>query len=131
MALVEGLGDEAVIGEAFNFSTESPMTVLELVQKIRDLLDCGHIEPEVLGSATGEIRAQHLSASKAGRLFSCALKKQRAGPSRRFQPARRSALLGAARDESRGSRVKIQFTIAGSMMADMLPAQRSSKASRP
>jgi CDP-glucose 4,6-dehydratase len=63
--LAECLDDDWVRGEAFNFSTESPLTVIELVGTIQRLMDCEHIEPQILDSAEGEIRAQHLSAAKA------------------------------------------------------------------
>jgi len=65
MRLAECLDDDRVRGEAFNFSTETPITVLELVRIIQRLMDCEHIEPQILDCAEGEIRAQHLSAAKA------------------------------------------------------------------
>ncbi|OGK91853.1 MAG: sugar dehydratase [Candidatus Rokubacteria bacterium RBG_16_73_20] len=63
--LAEQLDDPRVRGEAFNFSTESPMTVLELVQAIQKLMDRAHLAPDVRGTAEGEIRSQYLSAAKA------------------------------------------------------------------
>ena len=65
MRVAECLHDQRVQGQAFNFSTESPLTVLELVRTIQRLMDCEQIEPRVLDCAVGEIRAQHLSAAKA------------------------------------------------------------------
>ena len=65
MRLAECLDDDRARGEAFNFSTESPLTVLELVRTIQRLMDCEHIEPLILDCAEGEICAQHLSAAKA------------------------------------------------------------------
>jgi len=65
MRLAECLDDDRVRGEAFNFSTETPLTVLELVQAIQRLMNCEHIEPQILDCAEGEIRAQYLSAAKA------------------------------------------------------------------
>ena len=65
MRLAERLGDERVRGEAFNFSTESPLSVLELVRAIQAVMGCEHLEPDVQNNASGEIRAQYLSASKA------------------------------------------------------------------
>ena len=65
MCLAENFGSKSVRGEAFNFSTESPISVLELVALIRKLMDLQHIEPEIRNSAEGEIRNQHLSAAKA------------------------------------------------------------------
>jgi len=65
MRLAECVDDERVRGGAFNFSTESPLTVLELVRTIQRLMNCEHIEPRILNCAKGEIRNQHLSAAKA------------------------------------------------------------------
>lgn len=65
MRLSECLGNGRVQGEAFNFSTEKPITVLEMVNMIQKLMDCTHIEPDIQNCAAGEIRSQHLSAAKA------------------------------------------------------------------
>jgi len=56
--------DPTLRGEAFNFSNESPVTVLELVRRILDLMD-SDLEPEVRNEASNEIRHQYLSAAKA------------------------------------------------------------------
>jgi CDP-glucose 4,6-dehydratase len=65
LRLAELFGDGRVRGQAFNFSAEQPMTVLELVNVIQKLMDCTHIAPDVHNCARGEIRSQHLSAAKA------------------------------------------------------------------
>jgi len=65
----EGLADKTVQGEAFNFSLERPMTVLELVKTIQQMMNCQHLEPDVQNTASGEIRAQYLSAAKARRVL--------------------------------------------------------------
>ncbi len=65
MCIAERLDDSRVLGEAFNFSSESPMSVLEMVAIIQKLMGCDHIEPEIQNRAEGEIRTQHLSAAKA------------------------------------------------------------------
>lgn len=51
-------------GEAFNFSNESQITVLDLVRRILQVMDSG-LQPVVLGEASCEIRHQFLSAAKA------------------------------------------------------------------
>lgn len=56
--------DPAHHGEAYNFSTERPLSVLELVAAIQAAAGTD-LEPVVLGTATHEIDAQHLSAAKA------------------------------------------------------------------
>lgn len=65
MCLAEGLDDSSIRGEAFNFSDEAPMTVLELVNEIRSLMQSGQLEPDILNTANGEIKSQYLSAEKA------------------------------------------------------------------
>lgn len=53
-------------GEAYNFSNEIQVTVLELVEQIRQVME-SDIQPTVLGEANNEIRHQYLSAEKARR----------------------------------------------------------------
>jgi CDP-glucose 4,6-dehydratase len=63
--LADGLADPRVVGEAFNFSTESPLTVLDLVQAIQKAADIVDLPPDVRATARGEIHSQSLSAAKA------------------------------------------------------------------
>ena len=56
-------------GQAFNFSLERPVTVLEIVKAIQQLMNCQHLEPDVQNTASGEIRAQYLSAAKTHRVL--------------------------------------------------------------
>jgi CDP-glucose 4,6-dehydratase len=57
-------------GEAFNFSNEIQITVLELTHKILDLMAVREsLPPVVLGEAKNEIKHQYLSAEKARRLL--------------------------------------------------------------
>jgi CDP-glucose 4,6-dehydratase len=51
-------------GEAFNFSTESPLTVMELVRNILKQMN-SKLEPQVLSQASNEIRDQYLCSEKA------------------------------------------------------------------
>lgn len=69
LQLADRIGDDGVAGRAFNFSDESPLTVLELVEAIRERMDKRGIEPVVLGSAVGEIHDQVLSAERARALL--------------------------------------------------------------
>ncbi|MCY2992795.1 MAG: GDP-mannose 4,6-dehydratase [Planctomycetota bacterium] len=55
-------------GEAFNFSNELQVTVLELVRRMLTLLGTD-LEPEVRNEASNEIRHQYLTAAKARRLL--------------------------------------------------------------
>lgn len=54
-------------GEAYNFSNESPMTVLELTTLIGRLMDRVDLKPIIQNAATNEIPHQYLSAEKARR----------------------------------------------------------------
>lgn len=56
--------DKSLRGEVFNFSTEEPLTVLEITQRILDLMQ-SDLKPDVRNEASGEILKQHLSAAKA------------------------------------------------------------------
>jgi CDP-glucose 4,6-dehydratase len=67
--LAEQMDRSEVVGEAFNFSNEIQMTVLELVHKVIKLLDKPHLEPIILNQAKNEIIHQYLSAEKARRLL--------------------------------------------------------------
>jgi CDP-glucose 4,6-dehydratase len=70
MTLAEQLAERGELaGEAFNFSNELQLTVLELVNEILRLLDVD-LEPLVVGEARHEIRHQYLSAAKARRMLS-------------------------------------------------------------
>lgn len=67
MLLAESLWKNPELrGHAFNFSNETQVTVLELVQKILAHMN-SDLEPDVRNEATNEIRHQYLSAEKARR----------------------------------------------------------------
>ncbi|MHB9146737.1 MAG: GDP-mannose 4,6-dehydratase [Symbiobacteriia bacterium] len=65
LALGECAQENGVCGEAFNFSCESPVSVLDITASILRLMERADIEPVILNRATGEIRDQFLDASKA------------------------------------------------------------------
>ncbi|MBP3959795.1 GDP-mannose 4,6-dehydratase [Gemmata sp. G18] len=56
--------DPSLHGEAFNFSNETQVTVLDLVQKLLDLAG-SRLTPDVRNEASHEIKHQSLSARKA------------------------------------------------------------------
>ncbi len=60
--------DPQLRGEAFNFSNETPVSVLELVQRILDLMG-SRLEPDVRSEARNEIATQCLDARKARRVL--------------------------------------------------------------
>ncbi len=65
LRMAESLEEKHVRGQAFNFSTESPTSVLDMVGTIQRLMHSGHLQPEIHNSAVGEIHKQHLSAERA------------------------------------------------------------------
>lgn len=56
--------DSALHGAAFNFSNEAPVSVLELVGMLQQVMGTS-LEPEVRATASGEISHQALSAERA------------------------------------------------------------------
>ena len=68
IALAEQIESPAVRGEAFNFSPETEVTVLEIVEAITRLMD-SQLEPLVLDVAKHEIKSQTLDAAKARRVL--------------------------------------------------------------
>jgi CDP-glucose 4,6-dehydratase len=65
MQVAECLDDPRVQGQAFNFSPERAVTVLELVGILQDLMHCQHLSPDIQNVAQGEIHSQYLSSEKA------------------------------------------------------------------
>jgi len=69
MLLAERLaGNSDLRGQAFNFSNEIQVTVIEVAGKILKLMD-SDLAPDVRNEATNEIRHQYLSAEKARTLL--------------------------------------------------------------
>lgn len=63
--LAEKLAQNAnLYGEAFNFSNETPVSVIELVEHILRLME-SNLKPVIRNEAANEIRQQYLSAAKA------------------------------------------------------------------
>lgn len=65
MVLAEHAGREGVRGEAFNFSPERPLTVLEITRAVLEAVGRPDLEPSILDSARAEIRDQYLDSRKA------------------------------------------------------------------
>ena len=67
--LAERLATQAELrGQAFNFSNETQVSVVELVERILKLME-SDLKPEILNQANNEIRHQYLSAAKARRML--------------------------------------------------------------
>lgn len=65
ISMFEGLERKQVHGEAFNFSMGGSWTVLEVVQKIQQIMNREDIEPLIVEQSHGEIWQQHVSTQKA------------------------------------------------------------------
>lgn len=69
MLLAERLtADRSLVGSAFNFSNETQITVLDLVDTILQKMD-SNLKPEIQNQASNEIRHQFLSAERARKLL--------------------------------------------------------------
>ncbi|SHI52644.1 CDP-glucose 4,6-dehydratase [Geosporobacter subterraneus DSM 17957] len=68
LLLVENMEDGKIYGEAFNFSNEIQLTVLELVHQILTLMS-SELKPVILNQGQHEIKHQYLSAEKARKLL--------------------------------------------------------------
>ncbi|KLV18891.1 GDP-mannose 4,6-dehydratase [Bacillus altitudinis] len=68
LLLAEKMEEKGLAGEAFNFSNEIQLTVLELVDKILKAMG-SELKPRILNQGTHEIKHQYLSAEKARKLI--------------------------------------------------------------
>jgi CDP-glucose 4,6-dehydratase len=69
ITLAEAMDNKKIVGEAFNFSTETPLNVLDLVNKIIKIYG-SDTTPLILNTASHEITSQYLSAKKSHDLLS-------------------------------------------------------------
>jgi CDP-glucose 4,6-dehydratase len=63
--LAQAMDDKGLHGEAFNYSTESQLSVLDITRMILKVMGREDLQPKVLNEARGEIPHQYLSATKA------------------------------------------------------------------
>lgn len=69
LLLGERTGEVEMRGQAFNFSNEAPLTVLEIFEAICTVAGFPDLSPKIMSSAHGEIRDQYLDATKARNLL--------------------------------------------------------------
>lgn len=69
LRLAEAMADPALHGQAFNFGTETPVSVLDLVGRILRLAGRPELQPLVRAEAKAEIPAQVLGCAKARRVL--------------------------------------------------------------
>lgn len=65
LMLAERLPEAPFAGSAFNLGTETPMSVIEIVDKILQIMDKTSLKPVILNEAAGEIREQYLDCTRA------------------------------------------------------------------
>lgn len=65
LLLAERLPQQGVVGEAFNFGTETPRTVLQIVETVLELMGKSHLSLDIRNQASHEIEAQYLDCKKA------------------------------------------------------------------
>ena len=69
LQLAERLPEKSFCGQDFNFGTETPINVLDLVRAISVEMGKPEFEPKILNEASLEIREQYLDCSKARRML--------------------------------------------------------------
>jgi CDP-glucose 4,6-dehydratase len=69
LTLAEQMHRPDVVGEAFNFSDEKPLSVVEMTKHILVAAGRPDLEPIIKGEAFNEIPEQYLAAAKARRLL--------------------------------------------------------------
>jgi CDP-glucose 4,6-dehydratase len=69
LRIAECLSDSKAQGQAFNISLERPVAVLDLVNRIRRLMDREDIQPDIQNVAQGESRSEHMNTKKARELL--------------------------------------------------------------
>ena len=69
LQLAECVPGDGFKGEAFNFGTETPLSVVEVANRILQVMDKTHLELTILGQATNEIPRQYLDCTKARSLM--------------------------------------------------------------
>lgn len=67
--LAEKMEALPIQGEAFNFSNELQLNVLDMTGKILEVMGRKDLEPVILNEAVGEIKHQYLSAEKARKVL--------------------------------------------------------------
>lgn len=65
LLLGERSHEDELKGQGFNFSDESPLTVMQIYLAICEAAGKSGLEPKVLNAAVGEIKDQYLDSSKA------------------------------------------------------------------
>lgn len=65
MFLAQQTETKNIQGEAYNFSRDEPLSVLEIYKEVCSVVVGKYVEPKILSMTTTEIKDQHLDSSKA------------------------------------------------------------------
>jgi CDP-glucose 4,6-dehydratase len=65
LQLAERLPGDGFSGEAFNFGTETPLSVIEVAERLLQVMDATHLTLDIRGEASHEIPRQYLDCTKA------------------------------------------------------------------
>jgi nucleoside-diphosphate-sugar epimerase len=60
---------DGITGEAFNFGTETPLSVIDVANRILEVMGKTHLSLTILGQASNEIPRQYLDCNKARTLM--------------------------------------------------------------
>ncbi len=63
--LAEQTETKNIHGEAYNFSRDEPLSVLDIYREVCCVVAGKYVEPKILSTTTAEIKDQHLDSSKA------------------------------------------------------------------
>jgi CDP-glucose 4,6-dehydratase len=63
--LAEQTETKNIQGEAYNFSRDEPLSVLDIYREVCRVVIGKYVEPKILSTTTAEIKDQHLDSSKA------------------------------------------------------------------
>ncbi len=63
--LAEQTETKNIQGEAYNFSRDEPLSVLDIYREVCSVVVGKYVEPKILSTTTAEIKDQHLDSSKA------------------------------------------------------------------
>ena len=69
IALAVSASEAGIAGEAFNFSPETQVPVIDIVRSLQRIMGRTDLEPVILDQARAEIRDQYLDSAKARRLL--------------------------------------------------------------
>ena len=73
LAVAESLAEsDAVVGQGINISYEQPQNVIEIVERILELMGRLDLQPRILNEASHEIQEQYLDARRARKLLAWA-----------------------------------------------------------